>query len=408
MRDSSLALLTKGYAWLPDRRRRSGFAPVRTRLLGKPAIVLHGPEAVPFFYDEAHVPRRSALPEPVIDTLFGRGAVHTLDGEQHRARKALFVSLLKDRARVASLARHAEEEWEGAQSEWAGREEVVLFDEMSKVLTRAVCSWAGLPGDIGRDDALADDLVAMVDGFATAGPRHWRARRARHRQEDRLGRLISTYRSPEALEGVPDGSVLTSVASHRDEDGALLHVRTAAVELLNVVRPTVAVSWFLTFGAHAMHRWPSVRERLAAGDASYALAFAQEVRRFYPFAPFLGGLAAADLRWQGEEIPAGTMVLLDVYGQNHDPELWEAPYVFSPERFVGREPGRDELIPQGGGEAGSGHRCPGEDITLALLCALGPKLARLTYDVPEQDLRIPLRRVPTRPRSGFVMSGVQA
>jgi fatty-acid peroxygenase len=406
MYDSTLALLAKGYAWLPDRRRRSGGAPVRTRLLGKPAIALHGADAVGFFYDEAHVRRRSALPEPVVDTLFGQGAVHTLDGERHRVRKELFVSLLKDRGRVAALARRAAEEWELARAGWAGRERLVLFDEMSEVLTRAVCSWAGIPDAIGRDSGLAEDLVAMVDGFATPGPRHWRARRARARQERRLGQLITDCRTG-AHGDVPEESVLMSVASHRDEDGAPLDPRTGAVELLNVIRPTVAVAWFLTFAAHATHRWPAVRERLASGDASYALAFAQEVRRFYPFAPFVGGLAATGLRRQGEPIAEGTMVLLDIYGQNHDPELWDAPYVFSPQRFLDREPGRDELIPQGGGDIGTGHRCPGEDITLALLTTLAPRLARLTYDVPEQDLRIPLTRVPARLRSGFVISGVR-
>ena len=53
----------------------------------------------------------------------------------------------------------------------------------------------------------------------------------------------------------------------------------------------------------------------------YAVAFAQEVRRFYPFAPFVGGRAVRDLTWQGEHIPVGSLVLLDIYGQNHDPAL---------------------------------------------------------------------------------------
>ncbi|MFI8278125.1 hypothetical protein ACIGBH_25260 [Streptomyces sp. NPDC085929] len=36
---------------------------------------------------------------PVLDTLFGRGAVHTLDGDSHRVRKDMFVSpLMYDRA----------------------------------------------------------------------------------------------------------------------------------------------------------------------------------------------------------------------------------------------------------------------------------------------------------------------
>ncbi|WP_405564920.1 hypothetical protein [Streptomyces sp. NBC_01180] len=40
----------------------------------KRAIALHGTAAVRFFYDEKHIHRQDALPQPVIDTLFGRGA----------------------------------------------------------------------------------------------------------------------------------------------------------------------------------------------------------------------------------------------------------------------------------------------------------------------------------------------
>ncbi|MGI5400996.1 cytochrome P450 [Streptomyces sp. CA-135486] len=402
MLDRTVPLMMRGYAWLPDRLRRTGGRLVRTRLLGKPAVALHGPEAVRFFYDEAHIRRRSALPEPVISTLFGQGAVHTLDGDRHRERKSMFVSLLKDPAQVSALARGVEAEWDRARRDWARRERVVLFDEVSVVLARAVCGWAGvrLTDDEARETA--DDLVAMVDGFATLGPRHWRARAARNRQETRLAALVARTREEPAA----GGRVLQAVASHREADGALLDPRTAAVELLNIIRPTVAVTWFMTFAAHALHRHPGMRRSLAEGDPEYARAFGQEVRRFYPFVPFLGGLAAKDLRWRDESIPAGVLVLLDVYGHHHDAALWADPYTFDPQRFVGREPGRDELIPQGGGAVDAGHRCPGEDVTLALLSTLIPRLARLRYAVPRQDLRIPLSRVPTRPRSGFVLTDV--
>ncbi|MEU7556649.1 cytochrome P450, partial [Streptomyces sp. NPDC044571] len=76
MIDSTLSLLAHGYAWLPDLRRGNDTRrPVRTRLMGRRAVVLHGREAVEFFYDEHHVLRQGALPGPVLDTLFGRGAV---------------------------------------------------------------------------------------------------------------------------------------------------------------------------------------------------------------------------------------------------------------------------------------------------------------------------------------------
>ncbi|MFF5449445.1 cytochrome P450 [Streptomyces sp. NPDC012888] len=408
LRDSTLPLLVRGYTWLPARRRRGSGPLVRARLMGRPAVFLSGPAAVAFFYDESHVRRAGALPGPVLDTLFGRGAVHTLDGELHRARKALFTGALMDPEAVAELTAVVLRHWRRAVAGWPRGGRVVLFDEAAVVLAGAVCEWAGLPRAGRAARRTARDCVAMVDGFATAGPRHWRARRARARQERQLARTVvrARARAGAGAGRVPDGgTVLERVARHRDADGHLLEPHTAAVELLNVVRPTVALAWFVTFAAHALHRHPELRLELRAADGpGYETAFAHEVRRFYPFAPFTGGLAARDLTWHGERIAGDSMVLLDLYGQNHDPELWHEPYRFDPGRFTGRRPGRDELVPQGGGDARAGHRCPGEDIAVSVLGALSTELARLEYTVPPQDLRIPLHRIPTRPRSGFVLS----
>ncbi|CAM5464657.1 Fatty-acid peroxygenase [Streptomyces cyaneofuscatus] len=409
MADVTLPLLLRGYAWLPDRRRRSGGAPVRTRLLGKRAIALHGPAAVRFFYDEKHIRRTDALPQPVIDTLFGRGAVHTLDGERHGVRKALFTGLLKDPSRVRDLSELVAGELEAARDDWATRGRVVLFDEMAQVLTRAVHAWAGVPLAEDAVAPAARDLIAMVDGFAAVGPRHFAARRARRHQEERLAPLVEAAREGAAPEGDGSGrTVFRTITEHRDADGALLTPHTAAVEVLNVVRPTVAITWFAVFAAHALHRNPEHREVLAGGDGpEYAWSFAQEVRRFYPFAPFVGGLAAQRLEWAGQTIEPGTMVLLDLYGLDHDPDLWPEPYRFDPTRFLGSAPPVDALVPQGGGPV-DGHRCPGEDVTVAVLAEVARFLARTSYDVGEQDLRIPLRRIPTAPRSGFVIGDVAA
>lgn len=65
---------------------------------------------------------------------------------------------------------------------------------------------------------------------------------------------------------------------------------------------------------------------------------------------------------------------------------------------------RGAADPAGGGDPAHGHRCPGEDVTVAVLATLAKQLADLDYDVPAQDLSIPLSRIPTRPRSGFVLT----
>ncbi|MFC9165965.1 cytochrome P450 [Streptomyces fungicidicus] len=406
--DRTLPLLAEGYAWLPNRMRDTPGPVVRTRILGRPALALRGPEAVRFFYDEGNVHRHRAIPEPVLATLFGHGAVHTLDGAAHRARKSLFLPLLEP-GRIAGLVEHTTAAWDAAVPEWSRRGSVVLFDEASRVLCAGVHRWAGIPLDdsgSGSDaGATARDMIAMVDGFATAGPRHLRARRARARQEERLGRLVRDVRTGTVT--APADSVLELVCRHRDAGGEPLDEKTAAVELLNVVRPTTAVAWFVAFTAHALHTWPEHRAPLAEGDPPFTAVFAHEVRRFYPFVPFLGGLAARDLYWRGEWIPAGGLVVLDVYGQNHDESLWGDPYAFRPRRFLERPVQRDELIPQGGGDPATGHRCPGEGVTVGVLEALAVRLARMEYTVPEQNLAIPLHRVPTRPQSGVLLSGVR-
>ncbi|MCW2142291.1 cytochrome P450 [Actinoplanes cyaneus] len=400
--DDSLGLAAQGYSWFPGRWRRSANPDVlHTRLMGKRAVGLRGPAAVNFFYDEDHVRRHGAIPEPVQGTLFGHGAIHTLDGIDHRNRKMMFVSVLKDARQVGQLAERVGRAWDDAVPEWAGQPSIVLFDESARVITKAVCEWAGVP--VTDVAGTAADLTALVDGFATAGRRHWRARKARGRLERWLTGLIEQARRS------PDDSVLSQVASLTETDGRRLEPKRAAVELLNIIRPTVAVSWFVTFAGHALHRWPEVRDRLRDGDLAYAVAFAHELRRFYPFAPFVGGVAVQESFFQDERIPKGAMVLLDIYGQNHDERLWPEPYRFDPDRFLGREPGRDELIAQGGGDPRAGHRCPGEDVTLAILATLAVRLARLDFTVPEQDLTISLRRIPALPRSRMMLavSGAQ-
>ncbi|MGK5681207.1 cytochrome P450 [Actinoplanes sp. URMC 104] len=389
--DQTVPFAAKGYAWLPDLRRRFHGRPIPMRLGGMRAVAISGPDAARFFYDERHLERRTALPEPVVSTLFGKG-VHTLDDEAHKARKALFVALLMHEDGIDTLAALTGKVFDEAADGWRGGDAVSLFDETAKVLADAVTRWTGVPEDAFDRDALTADLVAMVDGFATAGPRHFRARAARRRQEKHFARLIEDARSR------PPADTALSRVAHHTENGSLLDARTAAVELINIIRPTTAVTWFVTFAGHALDRWPAGRARLRAGDDEFTTAFVHELRRFYPFAPFLGARAREDLTFQRVGIPKGTMVLLDVYGQHHDPRVWPEPYEFRPERFLGRPVGAFELIPQGGGDPRTGHRCPGEQVTIAVLSTLVQRLAKLDYYLPPQDTSIDLGRIPARVR----------
>lgn len=399
--DQTAVALIKGCAWLPDLRRSHHGRPVPLRVLGRPACAISGPRATEFFYGTGNLERRTALPGPVVSALFGKGAVHTLDSDAHRARKSLFTSLLLGDG-IEEVAKLAGEAFDTAAGNWPAGGRVVLFDEAARAIARGVTRWSGVPLQDRETDGLAADLVAMVDGFATLGPRHWRALTARRRRERWLASTIDGVRAERAV--APPGSALARVAA----DPTIGDSRTAAVELLNIIRPATAVAWFVAYSAHAFARWPELADALCAADSATVTSFVHEVRRFYPFAPFLGGRATRDLTFDGEQVAKGTLVLLDVYGQHHDAHLWGDPYEFRPARFDGRDIGEFELIPQGGGNPRTGHRCPGEKVTIAVLGALAQRVARLlaqgAVSLPEQDLGIDLTRIPARVSSGVVLA----
>lgn len=71
------------------------------------------------------------------------------------------------------------------------------------------------------------------------------------------------------------------LAGFHDEDGAALSFRHAGVELLNLIRPTVAIARFVTFAALALHEHPNAADWLREDVDGRLPAFVDEVRRFY-------------------------------------------------------------------------------------------------------------------------------
>ncbi|ASS69711.1 cytochrome P450 [Bacillus atrophaeus] len=403
--DNSLAMMREGYLFIKNRVDRYQSDLFETRLLGQKAICMSGEEAAKVFYDPERMKRNGALPKRLLKTLFGVDAIQTMDGDAHTHRKLLFMSLMTPphQKRLAELAM---EQWLAALSKWEGAEKVELFEEAKNVLCKIACQWAGVPLEESEVKERADDFSAMVDAFGAVGPRHWKGRRARPRAEEWIRDIIENVRAGKTE--AEKGTALYEMAFHTELDGSRLDTQMAAVELINVLRPIVAISTFITFSALALHNHPEYKEKLKSGNGDDLEMFVQEVRRFYPFGPFLGAQARKDFVWNQCEFKEGMLVLLDLYGTNHDARLWEDPNEFRPERFKGRNEQLFDLIPQGGGDPAKGHRCPGEGITIEVMkVTLDFLINHIEYEVPEQDLSYSLVRMPSLPESGFVMSRIR-
>lgn len=403
--DNSLAMMREGYLFIKNRVDRYQSDLFETRLLGQKAICMSGEEAAKVFYDPERMKRNGALPKRLLKTLFGVDAIQTMDGDAHTHRKLLFMSLMTP-PHQKRLAKLAMDQWLAALSKWEGAEKVELFEEAKNVLCKIACQWAGVPLEESEVKERADDFSAMVDAFGAVGPRHWKGRRARPRAEEWIRDIIENVRAGKTE--AEKGTALYEMAFHTELDGSRLDTQMAAVELINVLRPIVAISTFITFSALALHNHPEYKEKLKSGNGDDLEMFVQEVRRFYPFGPFLGAQARKDFVWNQCEFKEGMLVLLDLYGTNHDARLWEDPNEFRPERFKDRNEQLFDLIPQGGGDPAKGHRCPGEGITIEVMkVTLDFLINHIEYEVPEQDLSYSLVRMPSLPESGFVMSRIR-
>jgi fatty-acid peroxygenase len=418
--DSTLAFLRHGYTFVSrtcDRLGTDGFA---TRLVGRPVVCLRGADAARFFYSADAFTRAGAIPASVAHLLQDDGSVQSLNGPEHRHRKALFRQVLPtgpDGPMHGALTDDAlsaafEARWHRAVHGWQRAGSVVLHRELPGVLTRAALDWVGTTVTEPRAARLSGQLAAMVERAGSFGPTNWIARARRRDAERWATQLIREVRQgrpgPSGAAVVSDASPVAAVAGYRDPEGRALPPEIAAVELINLLRPVVAVWLFMVFAAHALVRYPQWRERFAGGDEESLPAFVDEVRRFYPFFPAIAGFAGDGRDWQGHRFAAGDWVMLDLYGTNHDPRSFDEPLAFRPERFAGAVELPEALVPQGAGDPATGHRCPGEQATRSLMAQAVRLLTRsVRYRVPSQDLHIDLRRMPARPADGMVIADVR-
>lgn len=404
-----------GYLFASRTRSRAGVAPdshepVALRMLGSRAVLVRGEEGVRAFYDTDRMQRDGAMPAFIRGPLFGPGAVHGLDGEEHAVRKNALADMAYDDDRVESFKTLVAEELETILAGWRGGSGTV-HEDTALAYGRAALRWAGLPISTKEMDRQIRRMHRLLDNFGQPS-RNVIGWIERYRLDKWAAQLITDVRSGKVQ--ADPYSVLSHMADLRGPDGELVDARTAGVELQNLTRPTVAVARFAAFAATALVDHPEwvARIRTAAGDSLIdvpeATAFAQEVRRTYPFVPMLPAKAKEDTEISGCPVKKGQRVLLDFVGTLTSPKEWEDAGSFNPERFLEVDDAEDlvAFIPQGGGDVRAGHRCPGEKIAVTALSAAVAALCRPGVHISgeTEDRTFPWTQMLTRPSTGVRVS----
>ncbi|MDA9463004.1 Cytochrome P450 [Enterococcus mundtii 3F] len=393
----------EGYKMLGKLREEAQSPVVKAKIFNKEAVIIYGEEAAKRFYDPRNFKREGAMPKMVQKTLFGKDGVQSLDGAEHHHRKAIFMDLMtpermEDYHQILDRVLAHELEQQHGTFE--------LFDLSKKVLFTAICEWSGINlADYSEEEInqLADYQISMISGTVTSPIDHFKGVDNRKKSEKWAQELLEEAReNPVAGK---ENVALYAFAHASDLKGNLLPLDIAAVELLNIIRPTVALTVWAALMGHALFSRPDIYQQLKNDFKELQDPFIQEMRRYYPFFPMLPAFALQDVEVDGYRIPKDSWVILDLYGTNHDERTVDSPEAFLIKRYIGKAKKVSyeeeyEMIAHGGGDFRKMHRCAGEWITLHSLRVFSDQLVnRFAFSVPEQDWTIPFNQFPTYPNS---------
>src|SRR4051812_3514832 len=247
-------------------------------------------------------------------------------------------------------------------------------------------------------------LVMPKQLWRSFGPRSPWARFLHAREElDRLVyEQIANRRAAGNIEDFDD--VLSVLMRSRDEDGNAptdAELRDELVTVTGAGHETTATA--LAWAIERLLRHPDKLERLRAsladGEDDYLDAVIKETLRVRPIIADVARKATVPVELGGYELPAGTLLLASIVALHFDPQLYEDPWAFKPERWLnGGAPDTYTWIPFGGGV----RRCLGASFAHEeMRVVLREVVLRADLRAPDlADERVRMRNVTLAPGAG--------
>lgn len=281
------------------------------------------------------------------------GLMFTTEGDQHDRLRSLVsraftpraVSRLRDDA--AGLAREA---LAPVRADGGGD----LAAALDLLPMHVMCRLLGVPAsDVAVLGAWADCL-SVVFGFMT--PEEVEA--AGEAIEDLLGYVedLTARRRDE-----PGDDLITALLAAEHDGGRLTHDEVLAMVANLLVAGHDTTASQLACTSLTLSRHPEQTDRLRHTPDLVASAVTETIR-YEPSIPAVPRTVVEPIEVAGQELSAGTLVLLSTAAANREPGVWDDPDAFDVERFA--DPAAPRLLTFGSGP----HFC------------LGAALARLTVE----------------------------
>jgi len=403
----TLAFAKNPFAFIDERLKRHGRV-FRSRVLGRDAVVIAGPEAAGRFIDSNVVQREGSMP-PHVQEIFGGRSLPLLDGDVHRGRKSVVVQAFT-RAALTAYMPQMQASVERCFAQRSSGGEIRWLDEMKRLSIEVICANVlGMqPGE--EMDRVRSDYDTLTRGFATLpinlpGTTYRKALQAR----DRIFEVLSAKVRERRKQATDDGLSRILAAA-----GTTMSDHDIVLELHHIVIAGFIV--FAEFGGivQQLTAHPDVRARLAAEikakspsgaitletlmSMPYLLQVVNEVKRLCPIIPAVFGKTKEGFEVDGIAVPAGWMVMWAVTPSHVAHGMYSDPERFDPDRFSAEraEEKRHEhaFAPQGAGPA-MGHRCPGLDYATYFMEVFAIVLLRgYTWELPPQNYELDFSKTP--------------
>lgn len=300
----------------------------------------------------------------LVKPIFGTRSVTGLDGPEHLERRKLLLPRFHGKA-IQGLQADFTAAADRAIDRWEVGSEVDLHPEMYKLTMDFLFEVLMDVTDRDHVERLTKasmELMAMMSmcavgdwirhDFGPMSPWAYFLRRRRS-LDSMLYEQIAIHR--EAVErGDAPEDILTMLIEARFEDGAALsddEIRDELVTLIVAGSETTATSMAWTFDL-ALHRPGAVARILgetAVGEHEYTDAAIKESLRLRPPVIAAGRVTAKTVELGPWRIPEGVRIWTPMSLIQRDPDVFEHPNEYRPERFLEGKPAGYVWIPFGGG-----------------------------------------------------------
>lgn len=369
-----------------------------------PWVVVSDPEDIRAVFQGDPTILHAGEGNQILEPFLGSNSVLLLDEERHlRQRKLMLPPFHGER-----MQRHVETMAEAARAEiarWPSGVPFALHPHMQDVTLEVILRVVFGDSDPRLREALKRFLemgTRPLNFVRVAVGGMERTKRARWFRSamDPVDALVFDLIERRRHEARADrDDVLSMLLDARDEDGAPLSDRELRDELMTLLvagheTTATALAWAL----ERLVRHPEKLERLAGGDEEYLDAVVTETLRRRPVVPLVVRKLTEPWELNGRLLPAGVAVSPNIHLVHHDPDIYEEPFAFRPERFLGVKPGTYEWIPFGGGM----RRCIGASFALTEMKVVLREIVgalRLRPDDPRPE-RISRRAITWTPGRG--------